>query len=200
MNRRKWGRLLGVAAAAPELPLVQLHAKLDYLARAPMSGGVGTPGTAKSYHGHLHIDPPAGGFADQDVLWQFPHTLYFGTSAAVVVPDLSRNFAPGHYRISGWIQPPATTGLTGKGIMLRFFNAAPDLGWAIEGDAPAIGYIAGTGSGSPAQPVYFDTQFYMAGLWYVQVRAQGALTDTNLWSMQVDIAPMHLLDDYPSAR
>lgn len=199
MNRRKWGRMLGVAAGAPEMPVAQLHALLDYLARSPASGGVGN-GTAKSYHGCLFVNPPAGGFASGDILHQFPHTDNDATTAAVVVPDLTRNFAPGHYRISGWIQAGGTM-VSNTGIGLMFFNADPDRGWAIEGSAaPCIGYRATTASGSLFAPAHFDTEMYLAGLWYIQVRAMGNLTDPQAFSVHLSVAPLMLLDDFPSAR
>jgi hypothetical protein len=199
VNHTKFGRFLGVGRSyAGEVPPVQVHMPLGYLARVPMTGGTAIPGTVGAFMGHRILDPPVGGFNDGAILDQFPGVNSFAAiTSSPIVPAGDHNFGPGLYRIS------ANCNLSfgsSKGLRLMFVNADLSPGQQAIGsmDPPEIGFINPGAAAVTFAPV--DTEGYFAGLWYIAVVAVGAWADANVGTLWVSVAPLHLLDEISSAR
>lgn len=196
MNKQKWGRFLGIAAGGPQLPDVQLIAPLDYLGRYPPLGSILGAGEVGSSYLFCKIDPPLGGFAAGDLLLQLPSLHSGQVVTAVETADLARHFAPGVYQISGMFALTANN----TGLYLEFANATPQDGWAIAGNVnekPMVGFV---GVSTTQLTTYFDFTAYFPGRWWAGLKAFTALTDTQIGYFTVQIQPLMLMDDGPSAR
>lgn len=200
MNKKKWGRFLGIQSGGPDLPMVQTGIDFSKLARFPASGGV-SDGETGSFFGFYLLNPPAGGFADGDTLAQIPDTVAHRTIVATVAPALSRFFSPGLYRITGSLQFEGLILTEGAGLYWKIFNADPDRGWAVAGvDAPEIGFVQIHAGAAVIPNFYFDVEMYLPGRWYGQLRSFGSWAQGEFSCAHIAVQPVHLMDDGPSAR
>lgn len=195
MNDRKLARFFGKVAQLVHLGLPQPVFDISHLAKAPPEGGMSAAGVAKGFMGGIIIDPPAGGFAIGDLLWTVPPSLNWQTISAVQPVDGTRVFNPGVYTIAANFQVPGSMGL--KMHFIRADAAGTIVHSAGTANDPVIVfYIPANSNGAS---LVAPQMIYMDRPWCIEVFALTAFADANVSSISMQILPVHLLDDGPSA-
>jgi hypothetical protein len=195
VNDRKLARFFGKVAALVRLGLPQPVFDITHLAKAPPEGGLLFPGVARAFMGGVLIDPPVAGFAIGDLIWQAPADLNFKTVTATMAPDPTRVFNPGVYTVGAHFQMSS-----GAGVKLHIVKAGPT------GD---FVFSAGTDNGpmwmfygpinTNAISLMAPQMVYMDRPWLIQMFPLTALADAQAVSVALQVLPVHLLDDGPSA-
>lgn len=192
VNARKWARMVGKASFPPG-PMPPLQAMIDasLIARFNPQGAI-APGDnqiVQSFYGMIVFDPPVAGFNQFDVIAQFPGEVSSGTTVVIapIVPNLSRNFAPGVYEIGFSFN--AATANVGMSLFLRDQLGNPLAGFA----PPSIGFLQRSAGTSP----FFQcTKIYADKPWHADLVCLTAWADAAVGTVVVQVVPIHLFDDY----
>jgi hypothetical protein len=196
MLNRKFGRHIGRRQQYTPLPMVQLHQRMDFLARAPLAGVCPVGQRINGFTGGAIIDPPVGGFAQDDLLWAAPFYSILPTVIAAI-PGLPQCACPpGHFRVHIWGGGPCQTQ---KSLYFSLWRWNEDLslsksGGPTQNRTPLI--QQSTTHGQFAE-VAFD--LYEAEPWSIAFYARTAMVDADVLGLSCLISPVQLIDDAASS-
>ena len=190
----KFARMIGRRQQYTPLPAYQLFHDAKHLNRAPLSGMAvtGSNQALGGFLGTLIIDPPAGGFAADDLMGTAPYTALSPTIIAPVAAYPDAWMGPGHYRVC-----IAANHTSGKFFYFSVAYKTPT-GTIYGGTTNNKFVLSSNGATAFLFQITFD--LYSPDLWNIAYYCHQARVDADVGIISTVISPVLLLDDTPSSR